>query len=295
MKLKKNYMEVFTILTIALGFFAVLCLSAPVSAGEQSELQNFCQEKNLPVYHPPADAKSNNTQSTHRAAETESGAGVTGGLSSQFKKEKNASPPSHFMPLAPEHTGLTASSQPVLRWYISDPWSGKISFTLNEIGSTNPNPVMETELEGPAKEGIYQVRLADYRISLKPGVDYEYYLTIVRPDKERSADISVNGAIRYAEPSGELSARLKSTEKGRLPYVYAENGYWYDAVESISQLIDSKPNDTALRMQRGALLAQANLGQAAVYDSPVYKTLLKDTEMKRTSATRDSDGGSGGE
>ncbi|MDM8516877.1 DUF928 domain-containing protein [Desulfobacterales bacterium HSG16] len=248
----------------------------------------------MPIYNPPENTTTYKKDITNRATDTGAKSGLSSSLSSSLSsklniKKKN-SLPSRLMPLAPEHVGLTASSQPVLHWYSSGPWSGKISLTLNEVGSVNPDPILETEIKGPAKEGVYQIRLADYNIHLKPGTDYEYYLTIVRSKKERSADLSVSGAIRYVEPSSELSAQLANTEKGQLHYVYAEYGYWYDAIDSVSRLIYTKPNDTALRTQRGALLAQVKLGYEAAFDSPIYKPLLKDPDMSRKRTNRESSG-----
>jgi hypothetical protein len=282
MKIKKN-------LLLLVGLTA-LCLTLTAYAGE---LDNFYQAQDLPVYNAPAQDGSMVIRSggTNRA-----GGGSNEGLSSGLLKGLNTRKvektpiPSQLMAVAPEHVGFTSNAQPVLRWYISGAWDKEILFTMNEVGSTSPDPVAEAKIDGPDKEGIYQIRLADYNVTLKPGVDYEYFLSIVVNEKERSGDVVSSAAIRYVEPSKELTELLKNTPKEKAHYAYAENGYYYDAVASVSNLIDANPNDEGLRVQRGALLAQVKLGNAAVYDSAVYKPFLKDMETRGGGATR---GGSG--
>ncbi|QTA84036.1 DUF928 [Desulfonema magnum] len=178
--------------------------------------------------------------------------------------------PKRMAPLAPERTGLTFKNQPVLSWYISDPWPGKIEFTLNEAGAVES--VLKMNIDGPDKEGIYQINLADHNVTLKPGGEYEWFLVIVPVPEERSADFLASATIRMAELSNELSARLANTPKDKLHYVYAEEGYWYDSIESLSQLIDARPDDHILKQQRMALLRQVNLPRAAAYDSKKTST-----------------------
>jgi hypothetical protein len=72
--------------------------------------------------------------------------------------------------LAPDHSGLTSSEQPSLYWFISNPTSLPIELTVMEPDGIQP--ILETRLPAPNKAGIQQVRLADYKVHLKPGVAY---------------------------------------------------------------------------------------------------------------------------
>ena len=149
--------------------------------------------------------------------------------------------PSRMSPLAPENTGLTLTNQPVLQWYISDPWPDNIEFRLNRLKA--PEPDIDTNIRGTDKGGIYRISLADHNVSLKPGVDYEWVLAIVNDEEERSADFTACARIRYVKPDEELSKRIMNTPKEKLYHVYADQGYWYDALENLSQLIDARPGD----------------------------------------------------
>lgn len=170
-------------------------------------------------------------------------------------------------PLAPSHTGLASTPQPDLLWYISGPWPDKIEFRLNEMGV--PEPLVDTDITGPDTEGICRIRLTDHNVSLKKDAEYEWFLSITFGETERSADFSANAAIRYVEPSDTLTKQLANTSKEKLHYVYADAGYWYDAIDSLSQLIEATPGDKALRAQRATLLNQVNLQVAAAYDANV--------------------------
>jgi len=48
--------------------------------------------------------------------------------------------------------------------------------------------------------------------------------------------------------------------------LYATAGFWYDTIAALSELIDTRPQDTVLRQQRAMVLEQEQLTAAATYD-----------------------------
>jgi hypothetical protein len=114
---------------------------------------------------------------------------------------------------------------------------------------------------GGGTRGIHRIRLADYPVKLEPGVAYRWSVTVVPDPDRRSRDILASGTIERVEPSPALAARLQSARKDDLPFIYAEEGIWYDALAALSDLIDSAPEDADLHRQRAALLTQARLPQ----------------------------------
>jgi hypothetical protein len=103
------------------------------------------------------------------------------------------------------------------------------------------------------------VRVADYGVRLAPGVAYRWFVAVVPDSNRRSRDVLAGGAIERVEVPEGLRAKLPGAAKADLPSLYAEAGLWYDAVAAISDLIESAPNDPALRRQRAAMLAQVGL------------------------------------
>jgi len=120
-------------------------------------------------------------------------------------------------------------------------------------------PLMQIYLSPPVAAGVHRIRLADHDIRLQPGVAYRWYVAVVPNANRRSKDILAGGAIeRVAAPDG-LDAELAKVSPADSSSLYAEAGLWYDAVASISALIESAPEDRKLRRPRAALLAQVGL------------------------------------
>jgi hypothetical protein len=126
-------------------------------------------------------------------------------------------------------------------------------------------PLVRIRLHAPSRPGIYHATLGDYGVHLEPQVPYRWIVSVPRPNDPSQAMVS-SGVIKHIEPPEALQARTARAYKARLPYIYAEAGYWYDAVEAVSQLIDAAPDDASVRQARAALSAQVGLQAAADYD-----------------------------
>ncbi len=170
-------------------------------------------------------------------------------------------------PLAPERTGLVGVDQPILWFFLSDPWPGGIEFSLNKPKAREPE--LEILLEGPFTKGVYGIALADFDVKLAPDIEYEWFLAIALDPEERSADFLGSATIRYVEPSDALKTLLAETSEDELQHVYAEKGYFYDAMNVLSKQIEAQnpPAGSLPRKQRSALLKQVNLPIAAKYDT----------------------------
>jgi len=178
--------------------------------------------------------------------------------------KQHVSFPKRLAPIASEHTGFTSSNQPSLYWYISAAYSGSMEFKLNEPRVSQP--VLSVELSGSKTEGIYGINLKDYNVTLKPDIEYEWFITIITDPVERSGDIYASATIKYVKPPDELSVKFNEASLSKRYYVYAKNGYWYDSISSISQLIERSATNKKFRLHRAALLKQVNLPKAAKYD-----------------------------
>lgn len=166
--------------------------------------------------------------------------------------------------LAPDHTGLTTREQPDLYWYISEPGATRLEITV--INDQSIQPLLEKKLEIPTHAGIQRLRLKDLGIRLKPGVEYRWFVGLVSDPQQRSNDVIASGTIERNEPSAALKDVLAKTGKQSLAFAYAEQGYWYDAIAAISDLVAASPKDRHLREQRAALLEQAGLDEPARFD-----------------------------
>ena len=166
--------------------------------------------------------------------------------------------------LAPEHTGRTSKDQPALYWYISKPVNTHVELTV--IDEVSVKPLLETNVAIPSRAGIQSLRLTDHGVRLKPGVEYQWSAALVTDQAQRSNDVVSSGTIAYVVPPADLKQRLAQTNPETLAFIHAEAGYWYDAIESLSKLIEAQPHNRRWKEQRASLLEQVALPEAAEYD-----------------------------
>jgi hypothetical protein len=163
--------------------------------------------------------------------------------------------------LVPDDSALTASEQPSLYWFISNVTTLPVEVTISDPRATEP--LLETRLPGPIQPGVHRIRLADHGIRLAPGVAYRWSITVIPDLNRRSRDILAGGTIERIEPPFEFREQLKQSRQEDRPALFAGAGLWYDALASISELIEKTPNDEQLRKQRSALLTQVGLPELA--------------------------------
>lgn len=164
--------------------------------------------------------------------------------------------------LAPvDHVGLTIHDQPSLYWYLSDPVTCPIIFTV--IDDHTVQPLLEVTLSPPTSPGVQRVQLTDYHLQLLPGVSYKWSVALVPDPEDRAKDLIAITAIRRIEPADTLRAQLAQADTAAVPALYAEAGLWYDALAALSDLIETAPDDPGLRHQRASLLEQGGLREIA--------------------------------
>jgi len=165
--------------------------------------------------------------------------------------------------LVPETTAHTLSNQPSLYWYASSPTENPVKFTLIyanplDVAGASVEPLVETDIE-KMTAGIQAIDLSKYNVELKTGTEYEWSVTIAMGEEQGSSDIITSGTIKRVEQSPELAQRIKGAKEMELPSIYAESGLWYDAIASLSSLIEKYPNDKTLQEYRKNLLEQVGL------------------------------------
>ena len=160
--------------------------------------------------------------------------------------------------LAPEHTGLTTRSSPTLYWYTSKAVSGRqTQITVIKQGAMDP--VLETTLPGSAPPGINRLDLSRWGVELDTGTEYQWFVSVVRNPAQRSKDLTAGGTIQRIDSDPGIQARLSGSEARAAPFIYAEQGIWYDAIDTLSRLIEDNPTNGTLRHHRAALLRQVDL------------------------------------
>ena len=162
--------------------------------------------------------------------------------------------------LAPDHAGLTLQAQPTLYWYARNPVATRFEIAL--IDKDKSDPLLEVEAGNKKVAGIQQLDLGDHNLSLQPELTYKWSVTQVIKEGSQSTSVIASGVIERMEPGEGLTSRIEKSHGMELVGVYASEGIWYDALETISSMIDKSPEDQGLVAIRASLLDQVGLHAA---------------------------------
>src|SRR6266850_1133659 len=170
--------------------------------------------------------------------------------------------------LAPNETGFTTRDMPTLYWYVSEGLNHPVELTLISLESLDAasKPAVELKLNPPTRAGVHALSLAQHNIVLKPGVEYQWFVAAVGNPAQRSNDVVAGGTIKLVAETDAMRARIKEIPAASRPALYAGEGIWYDAIDELSRLIATQPENRQLREQRAALLEQVGLAEAAAFD-----------------------------
>ena len=169
--------------------------------------------------------------------------------------------------LAPADTGYTTQEKPTIYWFASQPIDNPVEITITSTASLQDaaKPVLEIALQPPVAKGIHAFRLADHGVALKPGVEYQWFVAVVRNPAQRSKDVVAGGTIKRVEDSA-LQAQIQQASPAQRPALYAQAGIWYDAIDQISTQISADQTNRQLHERRAELLEQVDLRDAAAFD-----------------------------
>ncbi len=143
--------------------------------------------------------------------------------------------------------GLTISKYPTLYVYIPPYENAKQAEFF--ITDSEKNDVYNHFFQLPEKSGIIGIKLPeDKSPPLEVGENYFWGVTIfcISEELDPSENASVEGRIKLIKPEKSLYNKLVGVTPLTLPTVYASQGIWYDALESMVQLRRLNPNNPKL-------------------------------------------------
>jgi len=225
---------------------AVAADRSPVSPKSMVQGSQGPTDQYMPVYKPRKESS------------------ITGRVDGGFRGGREGEPV--LKVLAPyDHIGETVKKSPALYWYLSQPTSDRITFTLED--PRRIEPMLEVGLAPPVKAGIQTIRLADYGVELEPQIPYRCHVSLEVDASSPSKDIHAMGVIeRIPYDQAIIEGRTACRDSRDVFCLYVESGLWYDAIQVISDLIVANPRDRVLRLQRAALLDKVGLIDVAEYD-----------------------------
>ena len=162
--------------------------------------------------------------------------------------------------LAPDgHAGLTTSPTPTLYFFVSQPITWPIQFTVSAPAHTNP--LVEVNIPAPRQAGIQALRTADYHIRLETGVLYTWSVSVILNPQARSRDIVASASLLRTAPDPATGDALRGVSARQRAVLLAQAGLWYDAVAAAAD-IEAFDRHAAL----DALMNEVGLVEPAKYD-----------------------------
>lgn len=153
-----------------------------------------------------------------------------------------------------DQSGLSASTAPILYYYVSGPVYWPAQFTVSAPGQ--PTPVVEAYLTSAKAAGVYPIRLSDYGVRLRPGIIYKWAVAAVLDPAVRSRDLVAGATLLVIAPDPALESRARTLSSARRAVLYARAGLWYDAVAAAAA---AAPDDSYASLD--ALMSDVGLAE----------------------------------
>lgn len=139
----------------------------------------------------------------------------------------------------------TISDRPTFFVHISQATAKQGSFLL--MGEKRNEIILEKTLPLTATNGIFAYTLPANFPGLEVGEYYRWRFYLMCDTEDYSGNPRTTGWIKREEPSSIVARQLARAETVlERVYIYAENGYWHDAVKTLLDLRVANPNDQDL-------------------------------------------------
>lgn len=152
--------------------------------------------------------------------------------------------------------GYTTAAHPTLWFYMPYTKAQAIPADLTVVeddSSAIAIPPMPVQL--PNKPGIIAVRIPPTATALKLGKRYRWALTLnCASDANPTDKIQVEGVIVRENPDAKAIAGLASAKGVQKAVIYAENGFWHDALTTLAELRQKNIADPTLKSDWQSLL-----------------------------------------
>lgn len=155
--------------------------------------------------------------------------------------------------------GQIISGQPTFFWYLSAPTPLPARFVLLDLQDSKI--LFEQVVEAP-QAGFRQTTLPA-NLKLQPGRKYRWSVTLVCNPRRPSENLVAQGQIQLVPVPPDLAQQLVGVISNRQrAQVYAEHGFWYEALAEIGAAYNAQHQDSAIREEMLAILER--MGQTWV-------------------------------
>ncbi len=162
--------------------------------------------------------------------------------------------------------GYTTQEHPTMWFYM--PYTGRAipaSFSIQEeISSTI---IYETPVALPKQAGIISIALPPNKPGLQIGKRYRWFFGVDCKSPAASAAaqdaIYVEGVIIRDSMASAMANRVATAKPDEEAAIYAENGFWFDAVTTLAKLRQQRPQDQILADNWKTLISSMSLSASS--------------------------------
>ncbi|RAM51701.1 MAG: hypothetical protein C6Y22_10325 [Hapalosiphonaceae cyanobacterium JJU2] len=160
--------------------------------------------------------------------------------------------------------GLTTEEHPQLWFYLPYTKSSGYPAEFVLLDDETKDSVYKTAIALPAKAGIIKVPIPENVPSLQVNKQYRWFFNVYCYPQKQSTPIYVEGVILRKIPNQTLLKQLQKSQPIQQVNIYANNGFWYDALTTLGQLRQTNPQNNTLQTQWRDLLAAIGLDELAI-------------------------------
>ncbi len=154
--------------------------------------------------------------------------------------------------------GLTTAPQPTLLVYVPPSSAQRLEFQLRT--QDNKRRMVRKSFAVPAAGGIVRLSLEDGQMPpMQPHFPYRWYVSLLCSEGDRDLNPIVEGWIERTSVDAALKQKIAQATPQTLPYVFADAGLWYEAVDSMAALRRQQPTAADIHANWTTLLQSVGL------------------------------------
>ena len=170
------------------------------------------------------------------------------------------------------HIGLTQRDHPIFIVYLPQNGAKTAEFSLFD---EKMNGVYQFSVPVADQAGFISIKLPNNAPTLAKDKPYYWTFALVCNESDRTEDSVVGGWIKYSQPDAQLSQQLTKTTLIDRVSLYAQHGFWYDALTTLVVEQKKEPNNLALAKTWAELLQ--SVGLESIATQPLSAAMLTDT------------------
>jgi hypothetical protein len=153
------------------------------------------------------------------------------------------------------HLGLTQTERPNFLVYMPQTTAQTVEFSLFD---EQMNGIYQMSVP-VSKAGLVSIRLPDTAPPLAKDKPYYWTVALACNPSDRTEDLVVGGWIERAEASATLKQQLANVTPIEQASLYAKQGFWYDALNTLVELQRTQPNNPAAATAWAQLMKSVGL------------------------------------